>query len=225
MDWKTVACGWHPDPLGDRIEYFTYAQVLSEKENIDVYIRKLKDFEYFQELMGSKLKFGIYYENRHECNSKTYDELLSAVMDYPKAKSITKCNIELPERFVVSQWDARQKYRYVSKKRQEHITAYYKDLGYETVIIGGETEGPLNYDLRTIAYAISKAKYYVGCDSGMMHFAKMILPTKDIHAYVNLQWSSPGHKFHWENHPDKQSLSAQVRQMFKKGAKMNWCET
>tara|TARA_B100000073_G_scaffold4195_1_gene3363 strand:- start:942 stop:1646 length:705 start_codon:yes stop_codon:yes gene_type:complete len=228
-DFKLIHNNFPEAPLGDRVEFFTYSQVLSEKENINVRIKKLKDYDYFKDLMkANKIYFDLDKKNNcigvENCNTSTYHDLISAIKDYPKAKNIKEYNIDLPNKFVVSQWDAKQEYRRVSKDRQKRIVDHYKELGYDIIIIGGEAKGKLNTDLRAIVYAASKADYYVGCDSGMMHIAKMIMPTENIHVYVNLKWSSPGNKFHWENHPDKLSLSAQVRELFNKGAKMNWCE-
>ena len=51
------------------------------------------------------------------------------------------------------------------------------------IIHGGEGKGYFNTSLPHIAYAISKADYHVGCDSGMMHIAQLYKKYEDIHIY------------------------------------------
>ena len=69
----------------------------------------------------------------------------------------------------------------------------YKD--YEVVTVGGESKDVLLRDsLKHIAYAMSKATYHVGVDSGFLHMSQVYFSPENIHIYT----LSP--KDRWSHH-------------------------
>jgi hypothetical protein len=56
--------------------------------------------------------------------------------------------------------------------------------GFQPVVVGGEaTEKHLGWSLKHIAYAMSKAAFHVGVDSGFMHLALLYVPYHRTHLY------------------------------------------
>jgi len=117
------------------------------------------------------------------------------------------------------QWDAGQLYRKVdrwSDDRIPNIESYYKNLGYEIIRVGGEGDYK---NLKDIIYIMSKASLHVGADSGMMHVAKFLLPMNKIHVYINIRERKDDPRF-----PDSWNVAFMAREIFRRGAKMNFCE-
>jgi hypothetical protein len=93
-------------------------------------------------------------------------------------------DMELPERFVTCQWDSNDRGRTLKPHLREMVMENYKKQGYEVVTVGGESpDRNLNWSLKHIAYAMSKADYHVGVDSAFMHMAFLYLPFNKIHLY------------------------------------------
>ena len=74
-------------------------------------------------------------------------------------------------------------------------------------------------DLRDIIYIMSKASLHVGADSGMMHIAKFLMPINKIHVYINIRERKDDSRF-----PDSRNVPFMAREIFRRGAKMNFCE-
>ena len=99
---------------------------------------------------------------------------------------------------------------------KEFVEKFYKDLGHEIIRVGGEGDYK---NLKDIIYIMSKADYHVGADSGMMHIAKFLLPMDQIHVYINIRRREGDIRF-----PDGWNVAFMAREIFRRGAKMNFCE-
>ncbi len=100
--------------------------------------------------------------------------------------------LDLPEKFVVYQWDSTGSDRRIEKEAIDQIEKKYLELGYEKIVVGGEAINVLLRNcLACASKAISNADFFVGVDSGFMHVALQVLPTQQIHLYtsVNRYWS------------------------------------
>jgi hypothetical protein len=95
-----------------------------------------------------------------------------------------KQEVKLPAKFFTVQWDSNAKSRSVPKDRQAAILERYKRTGYKPVVVGGESPDPLlQWSLKHIAYAMSKAAFHVGVDSAFFHMAQLYMPWERIHLY------------------------------------------
>ena len=100
--------------------------------------------------------------------------------------------LDLPEKFVVYQWDSTGSDRRLQKHVIEQIEEKYSELGCEKIVVGGEASiALLRNCLACASKAISKANFFVGVDSGFLHVAGQVLPTNQIHLYssANRFWS------------------------------------
>lgn len=88
-------------------------------------------------------------------------------------------NINLPKDFITTQFDSTDKQRSISLLQQTTITNKYRAEGFDCIELTGDMS------LKQIAYILSKAKYHVGIDSGMLHMAMLYLPYNRIHLYNN----------------------------------------
>ena len=102
-------------------------------------------------------------------------------------------------------------------ERINNIESWYKHKGYKVIRIGGEGDYSKLEDIIPI---ISKAEYHIGADSGMAHVAKMLLPIQNIHLYVNIR-----NRYNDKRFPDNWNVPFMARELFRRGAKMNFCET
>lgn len=93
-------------------------------------------------------------------------------------------DINLPDKFVTVQWDSNDPKRTIHPTRRQEIVNRYAADGYDCVVVGGEsTDHNLRWSLKHIAYAMSKADFHVGVDSGFMHLAMLYFPYSNIHLY------------------------------------------
>lgn len=92
--------------------------------------------------------------------------------------------LKLPEKFVTSQWDSSGISRKIEESSRQAILDLYSFQGYEIVTVGGDSDNLLlRNSLKHIAFAISKAEFHVGIDSGFMHFAQLFKDPSLIHLY------------------------------------------
>ncbi len=104
--------------------------------------------------------------------------------------------VTLPARFATWQVDAGSKGRHLLPEQLDQIRQKFANLGCEIVTVGGEAEDPR---LRTAAhagYAMSRAAYHIGVDSGYMHLAQLYFKPEDIYLYTN---KDPGKWLHHLN--------------------------
>ncbi len=92
--------------------------------------------------------------------------------------------VESPENFIVSQWDGTGLARKLTDSVTAAILEHYRKLGLQNIVVGGEAEiDELRNCLACIGELISKSVYYVGIDSGFMHYALQIKRYEQIHVY------------------------------------------
>ena len=221
-----------PQPLGDAIDTIFLAHTISK---IDETIVNLYMFHPALKVLNDLVKFGDVELNstHHYFKGMTtsrfdYDNIKDTAFyllyskqlhDIPIQTNIKKKNIDLPKRFITTQWDAQQIYRRVDRwnnDRINNIESYYKNLGYDIISVGGEGDYK---DLEDIIYIMSKADMHVGAASGMMHIAKFLMPMNRIHVYINIRERKDDVRF-----PDNWNVAFMAREIFRRGAKMNFCE-
>ena len=120
---------------------------------------------------------------------------LTKHLKYFPALSAEDCSndLNLPEKFITVQWDSTSKRRSMDNNWQAKILSKYE--GYEVVTVGGQASNDyLKNSLKHIAYAMTKAKYHVGIDSGFLHLSQVYFPPNNIHIYTT---RSPGK---WSHH-------------------------
>ena len=219
-----------PKPLGDTIDTIFLGHMLSKLKNDRVNIvGKLNDTHVINKLIGfgdvvfnqlgtipSRIEVYDFLKSQ---GKKYYTEISKKFGEIPLNKNIQERDIDLPEKFITTQWDAGQLYRLVDrwdKQRISNIEKYYTDQGFKIIRIGGQGQYK---KLEDIIYIISKATYHVGADSGMMHIAKFLLPIENIHVYINIRERKDDPRF-----PDEWNVAWMAREIFRRGAKMNLCE-
>ena len=195
--------------LGDRIDWLCTANMIALRENdMCVSIYKELAFIGWEEISSlfkpiemslkllpiypssslNNLNYINYYTYNISEENKEYQDLLSFHKDFPKikVKDYSEYFPDLPEKFVTMQWDANLKRRRCSKNKVKNITEFYENIGYKTIIVGGQAENDtLRNDLHKIAYIMSKASLHAGVDSGFMHLAKIVMPSNKIHIYTS----------------------------------------
>ena len=227
MDTINLVLDHNPKPLGDRIDAIFLAHMISKCDK--VYVNVVSNSANMK-LLNSFIKIGKVFFNKttdqsvktihyHNNNHPFYLKYSKQLKTIPLHNNVEQRDIQLPDSFVTAQWDAGQIYRNVNKwdpNRTTKIESYYKDLGYDIIRIGGESEIK---DLKDIIYVISKARYHIGADSGMMHIAKFLLPIENIHVYINIR-----NRYEDSRFPDNWNVPFMAREIFRRGAKMNYCE-
>jgi ADP-heptose:LPS heptosyltransferase len=117
------------------------------------------------------------------------------IKTYPCLSAVDhSIDLPLPEKFVTAQFDAGSEKRKLSKDQLESIFNKFKKQGYEIVTVGGEASDPLLQTATYAGYAMSRAQYHIGVDSGYMHLAQMYFKPENIYLYTN---RSEGK---WEHH-------------------------
>ncbi len=224
----TLICEHAPKPLGDRIDAIFLAHMISKVEGDTVNVcGKLKDIDF----LNSFVEFGDVVTNQPHSNHimtfhnntrrgiQFYYSYSSKVETIPLKSNIETRAIDLPKKFVTAQWDAKQIYRTVDKydkDRIPRIEKHYIDAGHEVIRVGGEGKYK---GLRDIIYVMSKASLHIGAGSGMMHIAKFLMPTENLHYYCNIT-RRDGSRF-----PDGWDIAWMERELLRRGAKLNYCET
>jgi hypothetical protein len=100
-------------------------------------------------------------------------------------------DIELPGKFVTTQWDSGGESRTLPRAERRAVTERYESEGYTPVVVGGEsTDDRLRWSLKHIAYAMSRSAFHVGVDSAFLHMAQLYMPCERIHLYMN---AKPSH--------------------------------
>lgn len=118
---------------------------------------------------------------------------ISEYLKTPLMLDAEKVDLELPKKFITTQWDSTDVGRTLSPIVKSQILSEYQSKGYKVLVVGGESENALLRDsLKHVAYAMSKADKHVGCDSGFFHMALMYFDFKDIVLYGKVN----GYKSH-----------------------------
>ena len=109
--------------------------------------------------------------------------------DYPRLTYNGDAKLLLPENFVTAQFEGGSD-RVLNEDKVVQILNEYRMQGLEIVHIGKNAEHPDLKEIPYMAYAMSKAKYHVGIDSGMLHIATLYKQNEDIHLYHNGKFRS-----------------------------------
>ena len=134
----------------------------------------------------------IYADYPQRFEPKEGVDLTPYLTHFPQLKAEPQ-DIKLPKKFITVQFDSTSKKRMIKPKQRQAILDKYKD--YEVVVVGGESKDVLLRDsLKHIAYAMSKATYHVGVDSGFLHMSQVYFAPENIHIYT----LSP--KDRWSHH-------------------------
>ena len=102
--------------------------------------------------------------------------------------------IELPQKFATVQVDASSKKRHLSATQLQNIFDKFRAQGCEIVYVGGQAQDPRLRTATYAGYAMSRASYHIGVDSGYMHLAQLYFKPNDIFLYTNRPESD------WEHH-------------------------
>ena len=217
-----------PRPLGDAIDMVLFCHMYSKvlgtkvalhsKGNAEVtsFANDLIDIGEVS-LNSTHKPDEIFYYYPGLAHVTQYIHLTSQIPDIRTQNKIPEVDIDLPENFVTTQWDAGQLYRLVDrwdKDRIKRIEGFYKEQKYDIIDIGNR-----RFTVREAAYILSKAKYHVGADSGMMHIAKLVKPIESLHVYINIRNRENDKRF-----PDSWNVAFMARELFRRGAMMNYCE-
>lgn len=141
--------------------------------------------DWIQYLKDSKIHAEIFWYKDHPGPHETPVKLdISQYLGkIPKLKA-DPVDLILPERFVTTQWDSTDSARTLRPHLREMVMDNYKRQGYEVITVGGESpDKNLNWSLKHIAYAMSKADFHVGVDSAFMHMAFLYMPFSKVHLY------------------------------------------
>lgn len=156
----TVDIGYHPYEPKD------------EKD----WIRHLKEYK-----IDAEIFWYADHPGPHESPAKL--DISQYLKNIPPLKA-EPVDLELPEKFVTCQWDSTDRARTLRPHLREMVMDNYKRQGYEVVTVGGESaDKNLNWSLKHIAYAMSKADMHVGVDSAFMHMAFLYMPFNKVHLY------------------------------------------
>jgi hypothetical protein len=94
--------------------------------------------------------------------------------------------LALPKEFIVCQWDSTGIDRRLGPQQILEIEQCYSLLGLEKIVVGGESQNSNLRDcLACAGKAIAGAAFFVGVDSGFMHIACQVLPSRQIHLYTS----------------------------------------
>lgn len=140
------------------------------------WIRHLKEHNIDAELFW-------YADHPGPYESPSKLDISEYLKDIPRLKA-DPVDMQLPERFITCQWDSSDRSRTLKPHLREMVMDNYKRQGYEIVTVGGESpDKNLNWSLKHIAYAMSKADMHIGVDSAFMHMAFLYQPFNKIHLY------------------------------------------
>jgi hypothetical protein len=107
---------------------------------------------------------------------------------YPCIKPIMN-DIELPDKFVTMQFDSNNvpalvdnpsDSRKIPPKTVQKLRDNLKEKGFEIITVGGDAEDERFKILKYAGYAMSKAKYHYGADSGFFHLANFYMKPNQI---------------------------------------------
>ena len=154
-----------------------------------------QDFvDYVKSLGYENAEAQIYADYPQRFEPKQGIDFTSYLKYFPQlsAEDCSK-DLNLPNKFITVQWDSTSKRRSMDSNWQAKILSKYN--GYEFITVGGQADNELlKNSLKHIAYAMTKADYHVGIDSGFLHLSQVYFAPQNIHIYTK---SGPGK---WSHH-------------------------
>lgn len=203
------------EPLGDRITAVLCAHMISEKEGVEVnMISKLRD----QVKISGVIPFGkvrfstgkvsaqLVFRTQKDIDYKFAE--LTEHFDSLVTKKVFSKTKKKP--YFTYQFDANQRYRRLTKEKQEKILKYYSSK-YTPVCL----DNGVRFSLEEVWGLIQNAEFHVGVDSGMMHMAKLVIPPEKIHLYVHIKDREDA------RFADKKNANIYAREMVGRGAILN----
>lgn len=147
---------------------------------------RLRESQWLHYLANNGIDAEIYYykDTMHMHRDETMEgiEISQYLKELPCLDPIdVSSDLNLPKRFVTVQWDSTDSAR---KPSPIIMNKLEQEAGCDIVVVGGESKNQLLRDsLKHIGYAMSKAEYHLGVDSGMMHVAQLYKPWNKIHIW------------------------------------------
>ena len=173
---------------------------LFPKDNISIQMHKasfIDDKEWIKYLHQKGIDSELFSYDDHlgRYESKEKLDISKYLVDIPHLQKPNVPKSLYPsQKYVTSQWDSNAPTRTLGKDKREQVLQNYRNLGYDIVTVGGESENEtLRTSIKAIAGVMAKAEYHVGVNSGFMHLAFLYLPFEKIHIY-----NEP--KGYWEHH-------------------------
>jgi len=174
-------------------ESFTEINNLFPKERIALEIHSFEgtnEDEWLKYLLDKGIEASPYYYGDHlgRREKRVGIDISVFLKDFPKLSNEPEPSIkfDLPTKFFTTQWDSNAPTRTLPDSAQVNILGKYRELGYETVVLGGKSlQAPMRDSLSAAAGALSKAEMHVGVDSGFMHLAFLYLEFSKIHLYID----------------------------------------
>ena len=146
------------------------------------------DFVSYVRQQGYDAHAQIYADYPQRFEPKEGIDLTAYLRYFPQLDAQPQ-DIKLPKKFITVQFDSTSKKRMIKPKQRQAILDKYKD--YEVVVVGGESKDIFLRDsLKHIAYAMSKATYHVGVDSGFLHMSQVYFAPKIFRhmIFINKCW-------------------------------------
>jgi hypothetical protein len=126
-----------------------------------------------------------YYSDSMHMHPRDRVEPIDACdyLGFPEIPGIEQ-DVDLPEKFITTQWDSTDGGRRFSSEDISKILGPYIEQGYKVITVGGAAENPKFKQIKYCGYAMSKASYHVGVDSGFFHMAWCYLKPENIYLHV-----------------------------------------
>ena len=185
--------------LGDRIHHVMLCHNYSVMENTPVTLHLTKyqwnrhKPDSWPEIISLFPEGKIFIEKHLDHEPKEGIHCSRYLKLFPNLPAKVQQDLNLPNNnFITVQFDSTSKNRMMKQKNRQQILAKYKN--YEKIIVGGESPNPLlKNSLAHIAFAMSKAKFHVGVDSGFLHMSQLYFNPEKIHIYTTRDPSKWSH--------------------------------
>jgi len=164
-------------------------------------IKELQELEWIRYLQEKEIPAVGYYNSDYP-GPREFPSGMNNMVDaskyikmyYPLEPIVN--DIELSEKFVTAQFDSNNVPYYQesgdSRKIKPDVVRrifnQFQEKGYDIVLIGGDAQNPKlggPGNLKNIGYALSKASYHIGADSGFFHFAQFYMKADRIRLFYN----------------------------------------
>lgn len=139
--------------------------------------------ERWKEYLGG-IDFYYYSDTMHmHPRDKVAPIDASKYLQFPQLPGVP-VDIDLPDKFITTQWDSTDSGRRFDQKTIDKILGPYREQEYEVLTVGGAATDPKLKQIKYCGYAMSKASYHVGLDSGFFHMAWMYLKPNNIYLHI-----------------------------------------
>ena len=168
-----------------RVEkWLEMAQFVPEVEVVMHDCGAMEDGPWKQYLIGKGYNAQLYYFTETVAITPMGDFNIHNYMKKSPLLKPTKVDYELPEKYMVEQWDSTDPKRRAIASQKKQIRKIFLDQGYELITIGGEAKTDFaKYDLTNISHLVANSSGFVGVNSGMFCFSWLFLPFDKIWFY------------------------------------------